>query len=280
MHSDLFCFKFLFNVHTIIGDSMNILITGAASGIALATVKKINRNDHVYLTVHNKNQIPRVKEILKKYDNIEIFKLDVTNPWDRRKIKRLDIDVFISNAAIGEGGSIVDIDFDRVRNNYEVNVFSNFELTQLILNQMIKKDSGKIIIMSSIASQFVIPFLGSYASSKSSISTLGLTLRKEIKKLTNNIHVSIVEPGCYHTGFNQVMLKNKYNYMNENSVFYNKKDEIYKKETRFFKLIERKNLKTVSDKIVEIIYDEKPNAIYRVPIDQSIFTKLYMIFKR
>lgn len=259
---------------------MNILITGAASGIGLNTVKKISKNDHVYLTVHKKQQIPRVREILKNYNNVEIFKLDVTNPWDRRKVKNKDIDVFISNAAIGEGGSIVDIDFDRVRENYEVNVFSNFELTQLVLKQMIKKKSGKIIIMSSIASQFIMPFLGSYASSKSSISTLGLTLRKEIKQLTDNIHVSVVEPGCYHTGFNQVMLKNKYNYMNESSVFYNKRDKIFKKESFFFKLIERKNLKTVTDKIIEIIYEDVPKAIYRVPIDQSIFTKLYMIFKR
>lgn len=259
---------------------MNILITGAASGIALSVVKKINKEDHIYLTVHNKNQIPRLKELLKKYDNIEIFKLDVTSAWDRRKVLKLDIDVFISNAAIGEGGSIVDIDFDRVRENYEVNVFSNFELTQLVLRQMLKKDSGKIIIISSIASQFIMPFLGSYASTKSSISTLGLTLRKELNTLTKNIHVSIIEPGCYHTGFNQVMLENKYGYIDRGSPFYNKIEEIYEKETLFFKIIEKKSLKTVSNKIIEVIYDECPKALYRVPIEQSIFTKLYMIFKR
>lgn len=272
--------NFFYFVNNILGDIMNILITGAASGIAFSTMKKINDSDKLYLTVHSKNQIKRLKEKFKDRDNVEIFKLDVTNAWDRRKVKRLDIDVFISNAAIGEGGSIIDIDFDRVRENYEVNVFSNFELIQLVLSDMIKKDSGRIIIMSSLASQIILPFLGSYTSSKSSISTLGLTLQKEVRKVSNNIYISVVEPGCYHTGFNQVMLNNKYYYMDKYSIFYNKIDEIYKKENFIFKMIERKNLRTVTSKLIDIIYCDEPKPLYRVPVDQSLFTKLYMLFKR
>lgn len=259
---------------------MNILITGAASGIGLEIVKKINRNNHIYLTVHNRKEILRVKRILKDYNNVEIFKLDVTNKEDRKILDTLDIDIFISNAAVGEGGSIIDIDFDRVRYNHEVNVFSNFEIIQIILKKMLKKDSGKIIIVSSILSQFIFPFLGSYASSKASISSLGLTLRKEVKLLTDNIHISVVEPGCYHTGFNQVMLRNKYDYMDENSLFYKSREKIYIKEGLFFKIFERKSLRTVSNKIIDIIYNTNPKALYRVPLDQGLFTKIYMLFKR
>ena len=51
------------------------------------------------------------------------------------KIEGLDIDILVCNAATGEGGSIVEIPMSLVRHNFEVNVFSNFELIQKVLNK-------------------------------------------------------------------------------------------------------------------------------------------------
>ena len=259
---------------------MNILITGASSGIALSVVKKINKSDKVYVTTHTDKEARRLKILLKDYNNICIQRLDITNKNDRNRFKNIDIDVLISNAALGIGGSIIDLDIDKMRYNHEVNVFSNYSFIQLILKNMLKKDSGKIIIISSILSEFIMPFLGVYASTKSSISTLGLTLRKEVKMLTNNIDICVIEPGCYHTGFNQVMLNSMYYNMNENSLFYNIRDDIYYKYGLFFKLIERKDLRSISNKIINIIYSNNIKAIYKVPFDQGLFVKIYMLLKR
>lgn len=172
---------------------MNVLITGAASGIGFKTgIDMANLGYHVYLTTENEKQLEVLKEKTNGQINVECFKLDVTNKKDREKVKNLDIDIFISNSAVGLGGSILEADMNKVRECYEVNVFSNFELTKTILNNMLNKDSGKIIIMSSMISNISLPFFGIYASTKASISMLTNCLRKEIKMLTDNVKIVLI----------------------------------------------------------------------------------------
>ena len=218
-----------------------ILYTGARSGIAINTINKIiNEDYYLYLTVHTDKQLEYLQNKYKNNKNIECFKLDITDKKDREKIKNLDIDILINNAAIGEGGSLAEIDMDRVRNNFETNVFSSFEIVQIVLKRMIKKDNGKIIIMSSLASVIPLNFLGAYCGTKASISHMARILKKELKLITSKIKVVLIEPGMYHTGFNQVMLDNKYN-NNINSYFNYQIRQIRKKENFIFSLLEKKN---------------------------------------
>lgn len=70
----------------------------------------------------------------------------------------MDIDCLFNNAAVALGGSIIEADMDYVRENFEVNVFSSFRLLQIVLRNMIEKNKGRIIVMSSLASMFPIPF--------------------------------------------------------------------------------------------------------------------------
>ncbi|MCM1371183.1 MAG: SDR family NAD(P)-dependent oxidoreductase [Clostridium sp.] len=257
-----------------------ILLTGARSGIAASVIEKIkNKNYKIYVTVHTEIELRAISRKYKDYSNIECLKLDVTSDLDRKNIQCLDIDILICFAAIGNGGSIAEIDMNKVRENFEVNVFSNFEVVQVVLKNMIKNDSGKIIMISSLAGILPIPFLGSYCATKSSIIMLSQVLRKELRLLSKNLKVTIIEPGMYHTGFNQVMLENKYDFMDIDSYFENQIKEIRKKENLFFSLLEKHNLNSISNKIIEAIQDKNPCLIYRAPILQVIGTKLYQIFR-
>lgn len=256
-----------------------ILYTGARSGIAINTINKIiNEDYYLYLTVHTDKQLEYLQNKYKNNKNIECFKLDITDKKDREKIKNLDIDILINNAAIGEGGSLAEIDMDRVRNNFETNVFSSFEIVQIVLKRMIKKDNGKIIIMSSLASVIPLNFLGAYCGTKASISHMARILKKELKLITSKIKVVLIEPGMYHTGFNQVMLDNKYN-NNINSYFNSQIKQIRKKENFIFSLLEKKTYDSISNKIVCAIKSEHPKFIYRAPFFQGIGAKIYNIFK-
>lgn len=255
-----------------------ILYTGARSGIAINTINKImNDNYYIYLTVHTDKQLEYIKEKYKNNKNIECFKLDITDKEDKEKLKKLDIDILINNAAIGEGGSLAEIDMDRVRDNFEVNVFSFFEIVQIVLKKMIEKDSGKIIIMSSLASIIPLNFLGSYCGSKASISHMTRILNNEIKLISKNIKIVLIEPGMYHTGFNQVMLDNKYN--NIDSYFNEQIKLIRKKENLIFSLLEKKKYDSIGNKIVKAIKCNNPKFIYRAPFFQSLGTKIYSMFK-
>lgn len=254
-----------------------LLYTGARSGIAINTINKIINDDfYIYLTVHTDKQLEYIKEKYKDKKNIKCLKLDITNKNDRKILEELDIDVLVNNAAIGEGGSLTEIDMNRVRHNFEVNVFSSFEIVQIALKKMLEKDSGKIIIMSSLASIIPINFLGSYCGTKASISQMTRTLKNEIKLLSNNIKVVLIEPGMYHTGFNQVMLDNK---MDINSYFDKQIMQIRKKENFIFGFLEKKNYNSISNKIVKAIRSNNPKFIYRAPCLQAIGTKIYNIFR-
>lgn len=158
-----------------------ILITGSRSGIAKRVIDKLKDKDYyIYATTHTELQAKRLKEIYKDYKNIECFKLDITDEIDRKKATNLKIDILLCNAAISNGGSLLEIDIKRVRENYEVNIFGNLELIQNVLKQMINRD-GKVIIMSSLASIIPLNFIGAYASTKASLIKIAETLKNELE---------------------------------------------------------------------------------------------------
>ena len=129
------------SLNNIMGDNMKkILITGARSGIMGKVIDKIKNNYFIYVTVHTQSQLKAIKEKYKNNKNIKCFKLDVTNQKDILKLKNLDIDILISNAAISETGSILELPIEKMKNNFQTNVFSNFNIIQIVLKNMIKKN--------------------------------------------------------------------------------------------------------------------------------------------
>lgn len=257
---------------------MNILYTGARSGIAYSVIKKF-KNDKkyfLYLGVHTDNELKRVKKLYNDYNNVKCLKLDITNKEDLKQIEKLDIDILVSNAAIGYGGSICDIEIDKMKENFEVNVFSNVNLIQIVLKKMIKKNKGKIIIMSSLAGLIPISFLGSYCATKASLIKIGECLKKEIKMLNKNIDIVLIEPGLYKTGFNKYMFDNKDTLLEQG--YFNEIINYIKLKDNLILLFEKKSLNSISNKIYKSIIDTKPKFIYRAPFLQVFFAKLYMLF--
>ena len=188
----------------------------------------------------------------------------------------IDIDILISNAAVGYSGSIINMDINKIRDNYEVNVFSNFNLIEVVLDNMLKKDKGKIIVMSSLAGIIPIPFLGSYSSTKASIIKLTECLRSELKILNSNIHISLIEPGMYKTGFNRYMFDNKYDKDFDN-LFKEELELIRSSENILLKIFERKNYNSIIKQIKKAIKNDN-KFLYRAPLFQSIGAKIYNIF--
>ncbi len=257
---------------------MKILITGAASGIGYLTALTLAERKHeVYLTCENNKQVKNVKEKVLDYKNINVMKINITKQEDRKRVLDLNIDCLISNAAIAQGGSIIEANIDKMRENFEVNVFSNFELVKEVLKQMVEKDKGRVVMISSLIANIPLPFTGIYSATKASISNITYTLRKELWLMGSNVGITLVEPGLYHTGFNQVLLENKYD---DGKYFEDIKKELYNVEHFAFKTLEKKSLDSIVIKIVRAVEDEKPKSVYRAPLFQSIMGKIYNIFKK
>ena len=229
--------------------NMNILITGSASGLGYnAGINLAREGYHVFLTTENDKQLEVLNDKVKNMDNIDTFKLDVTNKNDLKKLDEINIDILISNAAVGYGGSIIDIDTEKFRHSYEVNVLSNFELIKRVINKMIEKGNGKIIIMSSMISNISIPFFGIYAG---------------------------IEPGLYKTGFNRFMIENKYN---EETIFKDFYDSIRNLENEILDFSAKKKYDSITKQIIKAVKEENPKEMNRAPMLQNLLIKLYIKF--
>lgn len=261
--------------------NLKVLITGARGGIGFLTgITLASRGHFVYMTTHTNDEAHRLKEIVDRLNlKVIIFKLDINDIDDRKIFDNLDIDVLINHAGIGVGGSVLDVPMCKIKENFEVNYFSSYDIVKRVGNRMIKNNKeGKIIITSSTAGIIPIPFLGSYCSSKSAISTMATSLRRELKLLKSKVKVVLIEPGAYKTGFNQVMIDDIDKNITEDSVFFKNREKIHSNLTKLFNLIEKKNVNSIVVKIIEAVESDKPKNKYRAPLLQRIFTRIYLIF--
>lgn len=262
---------------------MRILITGATSGIGFELAKQLSKRGHVvYITAHTREQYKQLKSKIKELElSILCFKMDIHVKKDRELIEKINIDCLVNHAGIGNGGSVLEMDISTLRKNYETNVFSSFSLLQEFYKLKTQEQSkAKIFVTSSIASMLPIPYLGCYTSSKAAISMLVFTMKQELKYLNSNISISLIEPGAYHTGFNQVMIDNKNIFTNKNSKIYKNKDSINRLQRNLFAVIEKKNYNKLINKIIKEIESDNPKFKIRLPISQSIFAKIYVLFFR
>ena len=179
-----------------------ILITGAGTGFGKDIAFKLaEMGKNVIASVEAMSQVSALeKEAQDKGVSMQIEKLDVTNEKDRAKAWKWDVDILVNNAAIKEGGSLLDIPEENLRSQFEVNAISPIILTKEFARKMVKKEKGRIVFVSSISGLTVNPFSGPYAGSKHAVEAFADALSKELQEF--NVEVATVNPGPYLTGFN------------------------------------------------------------------------------
>ncbi|MDP4291242.1 MAG: SDR family NAD(P)-dependent oxidoreductase, partial [Bacteroidota bacterium] len=114
------------------------------------------------------------------------------------------IDVLINNAGFGSYGAIEEVPLAKARYQMEVNVFGLARMAQLVLPQMRKQHSGKIVNISSIGGKFAPPFGGWYYASKFAVEALSDSMRVEVKQF--GIDVIVIEPGLVKSEWNDIAM--------------------------------------------------------------------------
>jgi len=244
----------------------NILITGCRGGIALDAARRLAQRGHtVYATVHKEESIVATKAAFSKTDRAIVQKLDILNSQDRQTAADLPVDVLINNAAIGDSGPLADIDVARIQRTFETNLFATLALTQPIIKRMTDKGGGRVLFIGSIAGHIPMPFLAPYNMTKFALEGLVYALRQEVKPL--GIDVVMVNPGGYHTGFNQKNMTNKYTWMNLKHYSQTYLDRI-KKEERSLTMAELKSTRSIAKRIVAACEATHPKKRYVAPLWQ------------
>ncbi|MDV7764206.1 SDR family oxidoreductase [Peribacillus sp. CSMR9] len=192
-----------------------IFITGAGSGLGRGAALGLAKRGHrvIATTEITSQKTDLMREAQEQGLDMEVFKLDITNARDRALIDNQDFDVFVANAAINEGGPLGEMPMDRFRALFEVNVFATLETVQHAARKMVKKGSGKIVFLSSMAGIITTPYGGPYAATKHAIEGIALTLKDELERF--GVQVATINPGAYDTGFNDRAAEEKWKWFDK-----------------------------------------------------------------
>lgn len=174
---------------------MVILITGASSGIGKETARLLSSKGHV---VYGAARRIEKMDDLRTY-NVKLLSMDLTDDESMTSAineilrKENKLDVLINSAGYGSLGALEDVPISEARHQFEVNVFGMARLIQLVLPQMRKQHSGKIINISSSGGFFGEPHASWYHATKYAVEGLSDSLRMEVKEF--GIDVILIRPG-------------------------------------------------------------------------------------
>lgn len=182
---------------------MKIIITGATKGIGRAIAEKFAAEGFdLAVCARSEADLNRFKkEFQEKYGVIVLVrptdmarKADVIAFADFVKKQWGEIDVLVNNAGVFISGEISSEADGQLESQIETNLYSAYHLTRAMLPAMLKKGSGHIFNMCSIASLIAYPNGGSYSISKFALLGFSKVLREELK--TKGIKVTAVMPGA------------------------------------------------------------------------------------
>jgi len=184
------------------GYIMNILITGASSGIGYQLALDYARNGNkLYLIGRNKDRLQNIEESIKELGaEAKIFIVDVC---DKVKMSEVidsigEIDLAIANAGISTGTlSISDAAEGKSRQVLDTNIWGVVNTVYPVINIMKKRKSGQIAIISSMAGFRGLCGASAYCSSKAFARVFGESLQLDLKKY--GIAVNIICPGWIKT---------------------------------------------------------------------------------
>jgi NAD(P)-dependent dehydrogenase (short-subunit alcohol dehydrogenase family) len=183
------------------------VITGATSGMALATAKLfIEEGAYVFITGRSQERLDKaIKEIGKNVTGVQGDSgnlADLDRLFEMVKKEKGRIDVLFASAGVGELndslGSITEKGFDNI---FNVNVRGTFFTVQKALPLM--KDGGSIILNSSIAGVKGFPGFTVYSASKAAVRSFARTWTAELK---GRIRVNVISPGTIDTPLLDVVM--------------------------------------------------------------------------
>ncbi len=186
---------------------MNILITGASSGIGRDMARILHKMGHnLFLVARREDLLNDLKSELD--GKPEIIILDLSNAENCFKLyenlKNKNIDILINNAGFGVFGEFNKTSLDRELEMIDLNINALHILTKKFLNDFEKKNSGYILNVASSAAFLPGPLLSSYYASKAYVLRLTTAIYEELRRNKRNVYIGALCPGPVDTEFNKV----------------------------------------------------------------------------
>jgi len=181
-----------------------VLVTGCSSGIGHATAKRLAAKGHtVYATARRPDSIADLAEA-----GCKTLALDVTDEASMKSaVEAVEaaegaVGALVNNAGYSQSGALESVPMERLRAQFETNVFGLVRMCQLVLPGMRRQGKGRIVNISSMGGRLVFPGGGAYHGTKYAVEALSDALRYEVRGF--GVDVVLIEPGLITTEFGNV----------------------------------------------------------------------------
>ncbi|WP_313791345.1 SDR family oxidoreductase [Lacinutrix neustonica] len=181
-----------------------VWITGASSGIGKhLAIELSNQGAKLILSSRNAEALEAVKHLCKNADAVKLLPLDLeayTNlqpKVDAAIALFSTIDILVNNGGISQRALAKDTAIAVDKRLIDINYLGTVALTKALLPHFINKQSGHIVVTTSIVGKIGTPLRSSYAASKHALHGFFDSLRAELYK--DHIDITLVCPGFVHT---------------------------------------------------------------------------------
>jgi NAD(P)-dependent dehydrogenase (short-subunit alcohol dehydrogenase family) len=179
-------------------------ITGASRGFGREwALGALRRGDRVAVAARDVAPLQRMRDDFG--DAVLPLQLDVTDrAADIDAVAATHdyfgrLDVVVNNAGYGQCGFVEELSEKELRAQMETNFFGAVWVTQAALPYLRQQRSGHILQVTSTGGLVSAPEVASYCASKFALEGLSEAMAEEVRPF--GIHVTLVEPGRYATGF-------------------------------------------------------------------------------
>jgi uncharacterized protein len=177
-----------------------IFLTGASSGIGLATAKLlVERGYEVWGTSRDASRIPALARLHRlRLDLADLS--SITHAFETARREAGGVDVVINNAGGGHFDAAEFLSHEQVEELFRTLVFAHMELCRLALVAMSARQSGLIINVTSLASRLPVPFMSAYNAAKAAMASYTFSLQVELRD--QRVQIVDLQPGDISTNFN------------------------------------------------------------------------------
>ncbi len=187
---------------------MTALITGASSGIGRDIARYLALKGYNLILVARRED--RLNELKNELGSVEVrvIKSDLSIAENCFKLyedtKSDGVDFLVNNAGFGVYGKFNEVPIEEELRLIDTNIKALHILTKLYLKDMIAKNSGYILNVSSASGFLAGPTFSSYYASKNYVVRLTEAIHEELRRDKINVKISALCPGPVNTEFNKV----------------------------------------------------------------------------
>jgi 3-hydroxy acid dehydrogenase/malonic semialdehyde reductase len=184
---------------TSLHETKTALITGASSGIGLATSRLLLAQGYHVIGISRRGQVPALDN-----DNFSAVALDLTRLEQLESqitglIETTPVDCFIHAAGEGHFGSIEQFSLAQIETSIRVNLTSAMVICRSLVPALRRQGKGRIIFIGSESARHAGKKGALYCAAKYGIRGFSQSLREDCS--SDGIQVSLVNPGMVRSPF-------------------------------------------------------------------------------